>query len=116
MSGSQIYTAEEQINKYYANVQNQSYNENVLLYELDQKNNIIFQKENIQMQLLNEIENKEKLLLTRSKMLQISQDRNSYKKILIYTSIAFGIIIFIIILLLFNYVRKPKFKTIQVLV
>jgi phosphoribosylaminoimidazole carboxylase (NCAIR synthetase) len=114
MSASQINITEEQINKYYNDIQNDSYNENVILYDVDQKNNIIFQKERIQLQLLNEIENKEKLLLTRSKMLQISQDRNAYKKMLIYTSIAFGIILFIIILFVFHLVRKPRFKTIQV--
>jgi hypothetical protein len=56
---------------------------------------------------LTEIEDKEKLLLTRARMLQISQDRNAYKKKIIYTFIAaiFGIFILTLVIYVL-FVRK----------
>jgi hypothetical protein len=57
------------------------------------------------------ITHKEKLLLTRSRMLQISQDRNSYKKKIIYSLIALIFFIFIITLVIYvYYTRKMKAK------
>ena len=50
------------------------------LHEINLKNENLMKTQSIQLQQLKEIEDKEKLLLTRSRMLQISQDRNSYKK------------------------------------
>ncbi len=72
------------------------------LIEIEQKNQAILDKQHIQLNQLKEIQDKEKLLLTRSRMLQISQDRNSYKKKVIYTLIA--IIFGLFILILFMYV------------
>jgi len=72
------------------------------------KNETIIKKERIQQQLLKEIESKEKLLLTRSRMLQISQDRNSYKKLLIYYFTASAFMLSIIILFIYYIVRKKK--------
>jgi hypothetical protein len=69
---------------------------------INQKNNVILDKQEIQLNQLKEIEDKEKLLLTRSRMLQIAQDRNSYKKKIIYTLLA--IIFGLFILILFIYV------------
>jgi len=94
------------VDNYYTDIKNGSNNENTVLLAVNNKNSIIDKKEKIQMQLLKEIESKEKLLLTRSRMLQISQDRNSYKQTLIYTSIASAIIIFILVLVIFSIIRK----------
>ena len=64
--------------------------------EINSKNQTLLQKQQIQDSQMKEIENKEKLLLTRARMLQISQDRNSYKTKVIYTLLAILIVIFII--------------------
>ena len=78
------------------------------LQNVNQKNNTLMQKESIQMGLMAEIENKEKLLLTRSRMLQISHDRNAYKKQVIYTLIASALAIFILAIFGYNIIRKTK--------
>jgi hypothetical protein len=70
--------------------------------EIETKNNTLIQKQQIQDSQLKEIENKEKLLLTRARMLQISQDRNSYKTKIIYTLLAILIVIFIINLFIWS--------------
>jgi hypothetical protein len=68
---------------------------NLSLTDIDTKNSAIRDKQLRQMEQLKEIEDKEKLILTRSRMLQISQDRNSYKKKVIYSLIALILFIFI---------------------
>lgn len=68
---------------------------NSTLTDISLKNNSIRDKQERQIEQLKEIEDKEKLILTRSRMLQISQDRNSYKKKIIYTLIALILFIFI---------------------
>jgi len=74
---------------------------------LNTKNNELLRKQQIQINQLKEIEDKEKLLLTRSRMLQISQDRNSYKKKIIYALIAVIFLIFILTLVMYVlYTRK----------
>ena len=74
--------------------------------DITQKNNELIQKQNIEMNQLREIQEKEKLLLTRSRMLQIAQDRNSYKKKIIYTLIALIFLIFIFTLALYVYFNR----------
>jgi hypothetical protein len=69
---------------------------NTATNDIINKNNTLFEKQRIQDSQMKEIENKEKLLLTRARMLQISQDRNSYKTKIIYTLLAILIVIFII--------------------
>jgi len=77
------------------------------LQELESKNQDLVHKQRIQLNQMKEIEDKEKLLLTRSRMLQISQDRNSYKKKIIYSLIAAIFVIFIFTLAMYVfYVRK----------
>jgi predicted PurR-regulated permease PerM len=76
------------------------------LNDIQSRNTDIGQKQQIQIDQLKEIQEKEKLLLTRSRMLQISQDRNSYKKKIIYTLLSIIFIIFIIII--FAYVLFKK--------
>jgi hypothetical protein len=96
-----------------SNIQSRINNQAALLSNVDKKNDIIFQKQALQMELLIDIENKEKLLLTRSRMLQISQDRNSYKKKLIYTSFISIIILSIIFIAIYIIIiskHKPNIK------
>jgi len=77
--------------------------------EIELKNTELLKKQKIEVDQLKEIQDKEKLLLTRSRMLQIAQDRNSYKKKLIYTLIALIFLIFIFTLALYVYFnRKVK--------
>lgn len=75
---------------------------NAATKEIETKNNTLIQKQQIQDSQMKEIENKEKLLLTRARMLQISQDRNSYKTKIIYTLLAILIVIFIINLFIWS--------------
>lgn len=70
--------------------------------EINTKNRTLLEKQQIQDSQMKEIENKEKLLLTRARMLQISQDRNSYKTKVIYTLLAILIVIFIINLFIWS--------------
>ena len=98
----------QEVDNYYSNITTGANNQNTELLAVNNKNSVLFEKQKIQMQLLEEIENKEKLLLTRSRMLQISQDRNSYKKQLIYTSIASAIAIFILVIIVYGIIRKRK--------
>lgn len=76
------------------------------LGDIELKNKELLQKQNIQIQQLKEIEDKEKLLLTRSRMLQIAQDRNSYKKKIIYSLIALIFAIFIFTLVMYIFFRR----------
>ena len=60
-----------------------------------------------------EIEDKEKILLTRSRMLQISQDRISYRKKIIYSLLAVVFAIFIIMITLYVlFFKNIDFKNI----
>ena len=68
---------------------------NLSLSDIESKNSAIRDKQMRQIEQLKEIEDKEKLILTLSRMLQISQDRNSYKKKVIYSLIALILFIFI---------------------
>lgn len=65
------------------------------LNDINSKNQAIIDRQLRQAEQLNEISEKEKLILTRSRMLQISQDRNAYKKKIIYSLIALILLIFI---------------------
>jgi hypothetical protein len=81
--------------------------QNITQTELNNKNEELLEKQKIQINQLREIEDKEKLLLTRSRMLQISQERNAYKKKIIYSFIAIIFGIFILTLLIYVlFVRK----------
>ena len=86
----------------------------VSLSELGDKNDQLYQKQQIQLNQLKEIEDKEKLLLTRSRMLQISQDRNAYKKKVIYSLIAVIFAIFIFTLVMYVlFIRKMGISNIK---
>ena len=99
--------AKEQINSYFDQIKNNIEMQGVSLRELSTKNDELHKKQQIQLNQLKEIEDKEKLLLTRSRMLQISQDRNAYKKKIIYSLIALIFAIFIFTLVMYVlFIRK----------
>ena len=108
MSGNELAgNAQTQINTYFDQIKNNIQMQGVSLRELSNKNDELYQKQQIQLNQLKEIEDKEKLLLTRSRMLQISQDRNSYKKKIIYSLIALIFAIFIFTLVMYVlFIRK----------
>jgi predicted RND superfamily exporter protein len=74
--------------------------------DIEQKNLQLLEKQRRQLEQQKEIEEKNKLVLTRSRMLQLAQERNMYKKKIIYTMIA--IIFFILILALSTYLFISK--------
>ncbi len=76
--------------------------------DIDAKNQELLEKQMRQKQQLNEIDEKNKLILTRERMLQLSQEENSYKKKIIYSLIA--IILLILILTLSTYVYFSRKK------
>lgn len=80
--------------------------------EINMKNDELEKKYLIQINQYKEIEDKEKLLLTRSRMLQISQDRNAYKKKIIYSLLTVVFAIFIVALVLYVlFAKKGAPKT-----
>ncbi len=81
-----------------------SNNESIEL--INNKNKILLEKSRIQDSQLKALTDKEKILLTRSRMLQVAQDRNSFRTKIIYTLVA--IIFVICILTLFLYSMKSK--------
>jgi len=99
----------DNINTYAEQIKDNNNLQTSMLNELDEKNKLLIEKQLIQKNQLKEIEEKEKLLLTRSRMLQISQDRNSYKKKIIYSLIALIFGIFILTLVMYVlFIRKAK--------
>ena len=107
MSGQLTDNAQAQINTYFDQIKNNIQLQGVSLRELSNKNDELYKKQQIQLNQLKEIEDKEKLLLTRSRMLQISQDRNAYKKKIIYSLIAVIFAIFIFTLVMYVlFIRK----------
>ena len=99
LSNNKINTYEDKINS-KLNSQTEA------IRELEIKNEELADKQNIQMQQLKEIEDKEKLLLTRSRMLQISQDRNSYKSKIIYLLFVAIFIVIITILMFYTFFKR----------
>jgi hypothetical protein len=97
------------LQNYYNLIENNIKLQGDTLDDIQSKNNELMEKQEIQINQLKEIQDKEKLLLTRSRMLQISQDRNAYKKKIIYSLIALIFLIFIITLVMYVYFsRKMK--------
>jgi hypothetical protein len=99
-----------------SNVNAQKYidNNSALLAEsnlanIQVKNAELIKKQVRQQQQLRELEDKEKLILTRSRMLQIAQDRNAYKQKIIYSFIALILLIFICTILIYVlFTRKSQ--------
>lgn len=98
-----LIAGEEAVDDYYNNLM-----QNTDLTKIYNKNGNILQKELIQKELLVDIANKEKLLITRSRMLQISTDRNSYKTKIIYSLIAVAVAIFIINIVIYVMLSKKN--------
>ena len=69
--------------------------------EIANKERELINRQQIQITQLTEIEDKEKLLLTRSRMLQVVQNKNAYKKKIIYTLIALIFFIFIFTIVMY---------------
>jgi len=98
-----------QLNGAQTTLQNIIDSQNQSMTEIQAKNEQLAQKKLRQIEQVKEIEEKQKLVLTRSRMLQIAQDRNSYKKKIIYSLIAAIIAIFIITILIYVFFsRKMK--------
>ena len=76
--------------------------------DIDAKNQQLIEKQIRQKQQMQEIEEKNKLILTRSRMLQLSQEKNIYKKKIIYSLIAIIFLILIITLSTYVYFSKKK--------
>ena len=76
--------------------------------DIDAKNVELIEKQMRQKQQLNEIDEKNKLILTRSRMLQLSQEKNIYKKKIIYSLTAIIFLILIITLSTYVYFSKKK--------
>ena len=86
--------------------QNQN-NETLNMANIQDKIKELEEKKNVQSNQLKEISNKEKLNSKYSTLLKISQDRNGFKRKIIYSLIASISFVFIIILLMFVfYTRK----------
>jgi hypothetical protein len=94
------------IQAYYDLINNNHELQNMTQIQLENKNNELIKKSQIELNQLKEIQEKEKILLTKSRMLQISIERNSYKKKIIYTIIAFIFGIFILTLFIYSHLFK----------
>jgi hypothetical protein len=78
------------------------------LSNIQVKNVELLKKQVRQQQQLRELEDKEKLILTRSRMLQIAQDRNAYKQKIIYSFIALILLIFICTILIYVFFTRKS--------
>ena len=74
------------------------------------KNNTLIQKNRINLEQEIAIADKQKLFLTRSRMLQISMDKNAYKTKIIYTLLAIILFIFIATLGIYTFSLKKVNK------
>jgi hypothetical protein len=73
---------------------------------MNSKNTLLAQKQQRQIEQQAEIEDKTNLILTRSRMLQIAEERNMYKKKIIFSLLA--VILLILIITLTTYVFFSK--------
>lgn len=76
--------------------------------DIEQKNLQLLEKQRRQLEQQKEIEEKNKLILTRSRMLQLAQERNMYKKKIIYTMIAIIFLILILALSTYLFISKKS--------
>lgn len=72
------------------------------------KNTELQEKQEREKQLQDEIADKRQLIITRSRMLQIAQDRNMYKQKIIYLLFAIICILFIFTLMSYVYFSRKK--------
>lgn len=92
----------------YSSQLNDSINslDNGITSDYDAKNLVLAQKQIRQKEQEAEIAEKAQLVLTRSRMLQLAEERNIYKKKIIYTLLA--VILLILIITLTTYVFFSK--------
>ncbi len=114
MSSNSILDIVANIGSSNVNAQEYIANNSALIAEsnlsnIQVKNRELLKKQVRQQQQLRELEDKEKLILTRSRMLQIAQDRNAYKQKIIYSFIALILLIFICTILIYVlFTRKSQ--------
>lgn len=105
ISDSQFYDNVGQIQNEISSILTDS-SSSGLSSDIQEKNTELALKQKRKMEQESEIQEKNKLILTRSRMLQLSQERNIYKKKIIYTLIA--IILLLLVLTLASYVFLNK--------
>jgi hypothetical protein len=76
--------------------------------DIDAKNAELIEKQLRQNEQIQEIDEKTKLILTRSRMLQLSQEKNMYKKKIIYTLLSILLFLFIVTLSTYVFFSKKK--------
>ena len=113
MSSNSILGIVSNIGTSNVNAQEYINNNSALLAEsnlanIQVKNTELLKKQVRQQQQLRELEDKEKLILTRSRMLQIAQDRNAYKQKIIYSFIALILLIFICTILIYVFFTRKS--------
>lgn len=77
-----------------------------ILKEIQIKQKQLEKKKILELNQAKEIQEKEEVLLTRSRMLQINQDRSSYRKKIIYSLLAIIFVIFIITIMIYIFFFK----------
>jgi hypothetical protein len=77
-----------------------------ILKEIQIKQKELEDKKKLELNQAKKIQEKEKVLLTRSRMLQINQDRSSYRKKIIYSLLAIIFVIFIITIMIYIFFFK----------
>jgi hypothetical protein len=113
MSSNSILDIVSNIGTSNVNAQEYIANNSALIAEsnlsnIQVKNAELLKKQVRQQQQLRELEDKEKLILTRSRMLQIAQDRNAYKQKIIYSFIALILLIFICTILIYIFFTRKS--------
>ena len=81
-----------------------------LTQSISQKNQNLIDKNEINLEQEKAIVDKNKLFLTRSRMLQVSRDKNAYKLKIIYTLLALILLIFTASLGVYIFFRKKGGK------
>ncbi len=107
------------IGTYYTNLQNQIQDainsssglDDDATQQMDDMDKQILLRNERQQEQLKEIQEKQKLVLTRSRMLQIAQEKNIFKKKIIYTLLAIILIILILTLCAYVYISKKGNNT-----
>ena len=87
-------------------ISNSKYINTSLKKTIVNKNQLLMEKNNINLEQEKAIQDKQKLLLTRARMLQLSRDKNAYKLKIIYTLIAIILVIFTIVLGVYSFSKK----------
>ena len=87
-------------------IKNSSSINNSLDETITNNNQLLMKKNKINNEQEKAIQDKQKILLTRARMLQLSRDKNAYKLKIIYTLIAFILVIFTIVLFIYSFYKK----------